>query len=165
MRRIGAVTSFLAALLLLPLAAGAAEGGAPARIEARSQKLLAVGTVQGDHMIIHLSRIADNAPVSDATVTVILRGRTHPTTAETDGSYALSTSELAIPGTAEVLFEVVTEGGAHETLNGTLEVGAAGHADDKGSSRQIGWWVLNILVCVGFLVLWSRRPRPKAADE
>ena len=38
------------------------------RIEARSADLLAVGTVQGDRMTIHLSRILDNAPVRDAVV-------------------------------------------------------------------------------------------------
>ena len=55
--------------LLGPLTAAQtrrAGGPAPdqlARIEARSADLLAVGTVHGDRLTIHLSRIIDNAPV------------------------------------------------------------------------------------------------------
>ncbi|MGH9561527.1 MAG: hypothetical protein ACRD3S_08735, partial [Terracidiphilus sp.] len=83
-----------------PFAAKAAESGAPARIEARSADLLAVGLVHGDRMAIHLSRVIDNAPVRDAAVTVVLRGASHPTTAQSDGSYTLQTKDLALPGAA-----------------------------------------------------------------
>lgn len=163
MQPVGAIASLLAALLLA-LGMSVAEGSAPARVEARSEDFLVVGTVQGEHMTIHVSRIADNAPVRDATVSVVLRGSTHPAAAEADGSYSLSTQDLAIPGTAAVQFDV-TEGRLHEISSGTLELGAGGQGEDKGSSRQIGWWALNVIVCVGFLVLWSRRRRRNAPDE
>ena len=76
------------------------------RVEARSADLLAVGVVRDDKMIIHISRLIDNAPVRDAAVTVVLRGTAHPTTAETDGSYSLQTKDLALPGAAAVEFRV-----------------------------------------------------------
>src|SRR5277367_2642619 len=107
------------------VAAAAGEPPAPARIEARSTDLLAVGLVHGDRLSIHLSRLIDNAPVRDAAVTVVLRGAAHPATAETDGSYTLQTKDLALPGAAAVEFDVADAGG-RESLKGTLQVAAAG---------------------------------------
>jgi hypothetical protein len=140
--------------------AQAASEPPPARVEASSGGLRAVGTVSGDRMTIHVSRIVDNAPVRDAVVAVILRGTTHATTAEADGSYALQTPDLALPGEAAVQFEV-TQGGAREELKGTLEIAAPGRPEDKNTTRQIGWWVLNFAVCIGFLMLWQRRKRAR----
>jgi hypothetical protein len=137
---------------------------APARVEARSAQLLAVGTVQGERMIIHLSRLEDNAPVRDAEVALVLRGATHPATALADGGYAVATPDLALPGAAAVRIEV-TSSGKRQDLEGTLQPAAASAAtEDKGSSRQLGWWVLNFAVCIGFLWLWQRRKR-HAPDE
>jgi hypothetical protein len=145
------------AALSLAAAASASEPLRPPRIEARSTDLLAVGTVHGDRMTIHLSRILDNAPVRDAVVTVALRGATHSTTAETDGSYTLQTPDLSLPGAVSVQFQVA-RGGAREEFNGSLRIDvAAGGTQEKDNSRQLWWWVLNFAVCIGFLVLWSRR--------
>jgi hypothetical protein len=141
----------------VPLAAASGESPAPARVEARSANLMAVGVVRGDGMTIRLSRLIDNAPVRDAVVTVTLRGITYPTTAEADGSFTLQTKGLAIPGAAAVEFQVV-QAAARETLKGTLQVaGGAGPPDDRNSARQLWWWVLNFAVCIGFLWLYSRR--------
>jgi hypothetical protein len=142
----------------------AAAPGAPqaARIEARSADLMAVGTVRGDRMTIHVSRIIDNAPVRDAVVTVLLRGTMHPTTAETDGSYSLQAPDLNLPGAASMEFQVA-EAGASEALKGTLRIAdAAAKPEDKNNARQLGWWVLNFAVCIGILMLWSRRKAARA---
>ena len=144
--------------------AAANPGTPPPRVEARSASLLAVGIVRGDRMAIHLSRLADNAPVRDAVLTVVLRGVVHPTVAEADGSYTLQAKDLTLPGAAAVVFQVA-DGDAHDQLKGALEVPAAGAGlSDKNSARQLGWWVLNFAVCVGFLMLLSRR-RKAAARE
>lgn len=143
-------------------AGGAARPEAPQRVEARSADLLAVGLVRGDRMTIHLSRLLDNAPVRDAAVTVVLRGTAHPTVAETDGSYTLVTPELAVPGAVAVEFQI-EQAAARQSLKGTLEIAAtAGKPEDRNSARQLGWWVLNFAVCIGFLWLVSRRR--KSAD-
>ena len=136
-----------------------------ARIEARSADLWAVGIVHDDRMAIHLSRLVDNAPVRDAVVTVVLRGVLHPTTAEADGSYTLQTKDLDLPGAATVVFQVV-QGNDREELQGALQI-AVGQAktEDRNSSRQLWWWVLNFAVCIGFLMLISRRRKASAAKE
>jgi hypothetical protein len=136
----------------------ARESAAAERVEARSADLLAVGLVHGDRMTIHLSRVIDNAPVRDAAVTVVLRGTAHPTVAETDGSFTLQSPDLGLPGAAAVEFQVAQAAG-QQSLKGALQIesGAASHAEDKNSVRQLLWWVLNFSVCIGFLWLVSRR--------
>jgi hypothetical protein len=156
-----AIAAAAAAAAAIALAGAAPAWGdqaaSPMRVETRSSDLLAVGTVHDDRMIIHLSRLADNAPVRDAALSVVLRGTTHPAVAEADGSYSVQTEELRLPGVAAVQFEV-TRGADREVLAGMLEAGARpGESEDKGSTRQISWWVLNFAVCIGFLWLWSRR--------
>jgi hypothetical protein len=137
---------------------------AEARVEARSPELLAVGTVHGERMTIHLSRLEDNAPVRDAQVALVLRGATHPATALADGGYEVATPDLALPGAAAVRIEVTAQG-ARQALDGTLQPAAVESGEDKGSSRQLGWWILNFAVCIGFLWLWQRRRRPDPEDE
>jgi hypothetical protein len=151
----------LLALLLSAVATCAVgaptETPAAPRVEMRSADLLAVGVVHGDTLSIHVSRLADNAPVRDAAITVILRGAAHAATAETDGSYSLQTKDLALPGAAAVEFQV-TQGATRASLKGTLDIAdAGGRSEDKNSARQLWWWVLNFAVCFGVLWLISRR--------
>jgi hypothetical protein len=144
-------------------AAQTAQSAQTARVEARSATYLAVGLVRDDRMSIRLSRISDNTPVRDAVVTVAMRGESHAATAETDGSYSFESKDLLLPGSASVEFRV-DQGELHERLGGTLQ--AAGKADkpeDKNNARQLWWWVLNFAVCIGVLLLISRRR--KAAQE
>jgi cobalt-zinc-cadmium efflux system membrane fusion protein len=165
----------LAALCAGTFAAGADTTGAAAtgmtappasaRVEARSADLMAVGLVRGDRMTIHLSRLVDNAPVRDATVTVVLRGVAHPTTAEADGSYTLQAKDLTLPGAAAMEFQVA-QAAARQSLRGTLNVAAAAAAsEDKNTARQLWWWVLNFAVCIGFLWLISRRRKAAQSKE
>jgi hypothetical protein len=148
----------------VPLAALAGESPAPARVEARSANLMAVGLVRDDRMNIRLSRLIDNAPVHDAGVAVTLRGVTHPTTAEADGSFTLQTKDLLIPGAAAVDFQV-TQAAGSEMLKGTLQVAAGpGSSGDRNTARQLWWWVLNFAVCIGFLWLYSRRRKAAHSD-
>jgi hypothetical protein len=135
----------------------AAEEPAATRIEARSENLLAVGIAHAGRMTIHVTQLTDNAPVRDAVLTVLLRGVVHPTVAEADGSYTLQTEDLNLPGPASLEFQVI-QGTTHHDLKGTLPAaGGVVKADDKNSARQLWWWVLNFAVCIGFLLLISRR--------
>jgi hypothetical protein len=166
LRRLGALVALGAAFALPAAGAQAAAplSAAPAsRVEARSNDLLAVGVVHADKMSIHLSRLLDNAPVRDAVISVVLRGTSHPTTAETDGSYTLQAADLALPGAVAVEFRV-SEAALQESLKGTLEIASAeGKTEDRNSARQLWWWVLNFAVCIGFLWLFTRRKK-KAED-
>ena len=111
-------------------------------------------------MHIHVSRLIDNAPVRDASVAVSLRGETHSTVAEADGSYTLTDKDLRLPGTAALEFKI-TEGATNETLRGTLALGGevAKPEEEKSQARQYWWWALNFGVCIGFLMLLSRRKK------
>lgn len=141
-----------------------ADAAAISRVEARSNDLLAVGVVRNDKMIIHISRLADNAPVRDAQLAVLLRGTVHPTIAQADGSYTLETPDLALPGAAAVDFQV-QQGAAQESLKGSLNVGVpSGPLDDNNNRRQLWWWVLNFAVCGAAVWLFSRR-RKAAKDK
>lgn len=149
------------------LAADSADApeAAAARVEARSNELLAVGVVHGDKMIIHLSRVADNAPVRDAAVSVMLRGTVHPAIAEADGSYSLQSPDLTLPGAAAMNFEV-GQGKATDNLKGTLNIGSdTAPGDEKNSSRQLWWWVLNFGVCGAAVWLFSRRRKAAKGQE
>jgi hypothetical protein len=142
--------------------AWAADQPALPRVEARSSDLLAVGVVLDDRMSIHVSRIADNAPVRDAVISVVLRGTAHPATAETDGSYSLQTPDLKLAGAAAVDFKI-SQGSSSESLKSTLVVAAAaGAADDRNANRQLWWWVLNFAVCGAAVWLFSRRKAAKS---
>ncbi len=145
------------------LLAGGARAAEPVRIQVQSADLLVVGLVQDDRMNIHVSRVLDNAPVRDATVTVTFRGASYPTVAQVDGGYAMQTWELVKPGAVALEFHVVA-GALDEKLGGTLEVAAVpGKTEERSSTRQYLWWVLNFAVCGAFLVLWARRR--KRADS
>jgi len=132
------------------------------RIEARSASFLAVGVVREGVLNVHISQLADNSPVRNALVTINLRGNTTPTTAQVDGSYSLQTPDLRLPGPVAIEFNV-TQGERRERLHGTLETpGDSDNGSNKNSARQLWWWVLNFAVCIGILVLFSRR---KAAQK
>jgi hypothetical protein len=92
-------------------------------------------------------------------VAVVLRGTTHPTVAEADGSYTLVAKDLTLPGAAAVEFQI-TQAQLHENLQGVLQVASVAPAPDgRGNTRQLWWWALNFGVCIGFLVLISRRKK------
>jgi hypothetical protein len=150
------LSALLSAVATCAAGAPTAAPAAP-RVEARSADFLAVGVVHGDTMSIHVSRLADNAPVRDAAITVILRGAAHTATAETDASYSLQTKDLTLPGAAAVEFQL-TQGAARASLRGTLDIAdSGGRSEDKNNARQLWWWVLNFAVCFGVLWLISRR--------
>ncbi len=151
---------FAAICAVLASASGAhAAARAPPleRIETHSAHYLLVAVAHGDRIGAHLSRLLDNAPVTDAVVTAALRGKEYPLIAQPDGGYALQAADLALPGSATIEFTVV-EHGATEKMAGTLQIAAnSEHRTSASGARQFGWWALNFGVCIGFLVLIARR--------
>jgi len=151
------------AALLILLANWQSFAAAPARVEAKSKTFMAVGLLDGDRMVIHLSRQLDNTPVRDASLHVNIRALDFTATAQTDGSYEVRDPQLKADGPAVVAF-LVKQGEVSEKLVGTLEVPAATKTvTEDGQMRQFLWWVLNFTVCIGFLVLISRRRKAAAA--
>ena len=164
MRPLAAFVCAAGCALLAVLPGRAADEPAATRVEARSENLLAVGIVRADRLVVHVTSVVDNAPVRDAVFTVLLRGIAHPAVAEADGSYTLQTKDLSLPGPASLEFQVI-QGAERHDLKGTLLVAAGGaKPDDKNSARQLWWWVLNFAVCIGFLLLISRRRKASRQD-
>ncbi|HUY83161.1 MAG TPA: hypothetical protein VMU86_01190 [Steroidobacteraceae bacterium] len=153
-RRLAFTLGALSALLLWG-AAQAASGAAPARLVARSPDFRLVGLLHDDTMSLRVSRTLDDAPVSNATVIAEFRGRSYPATATIDGGYTFRAPDLAVPGAAAFAFRV-TVAGKVETLRGMLRQPATQHPGNS-RMRQLGWWVLNFSVCIGFLALLARR--------
>jgi hypothetical protein len=150
-----------AVLLWLPLVCCAgrlpAAETAPARIELHSADYLLVGLLRADTLTLHITRVLDNAPVHDAQVTAYLRGAAHAATSQVDGSYTLSSPDLALPGAAAIEFEV-KQSDKDERLRGTLTTPeTAGDPRDTNGVRQYAWWVLNFSVCIAAYVLFMRR--------
>jgi hypothetical protein len=162
---VGAAIRCAAGCALLAAVPGrAADEPAATRVEARSDTLLAVGIARADRLVVHVTRVVDNAPVRDAVVRVLLRGIAHPAVAEADGSYTVQTKDLSLPGPASMEFQII-QGTARHDLKGTLLVADGGaKPDDKNSARQLWWWVLNFAVCIGFLMLISRRRKAARPD-
>lgn len=141
------------------LGAAAADPEPEARIEARSTTYLLVGLVHGESMSVHVSRLLDNTPVRDAQVTMLLRGREYPATAQVDGGYTVTAKELALPGSAAVEFRIARSA-VQETLRATLQTSeGTSKDDDKSGIRQYAWWILNFGICIGALMLYSRRSK------
>ena len=161
--RLAALICAAGCALLAALPGRAAEEPA-GRVEARSDTLLVVGIAHADRLVIHVSRVADNAPVRDAVVSVALRGAVHPTIAEADGSYTLQTKDLTLPGPASLEFRVVQGAESHDLKGMLSAVDAGAKSDDRNGARQIWWWVLNFAVCIGFLMLISRRRKAARRD-
>lgn len=139
---------------------GAAADPQPvARIEARSTTYLLVGLVHGETLSVHLSRLLDNSPVPDAQVSMLLRGREYPATAQVDGGYTVTAKELALPGSAVIEFRIA-QSAVQETVRATLQTPeGSSKDDDKSLIRQYAWWILNFGICIGALMLYSRRSK------
>ncbi len=136
--------------------AAAAENASP-RLELHSARYLLVGLVRGERMSVRLTNALDNAPVHDASLTAYLRGGTYPLTAQVDGSYLMVAKDLALPGSANIEFEI-KHGGDLARLRGSLQTpDPDGKGAGENNIRQTAWWVLNFAVCITAYVLFTRR--------
>ena len=153
-------TLWLCALSLATIAS-AAVAPAPARVVAQSPTYRLVGLLRGDTLRLRVSRALDGTPVTNAAVTVEFRGRSYPATATVDGGYSIRTPQLTAPGPTAFAFEI-RAGNETQVLRGVL-TGFAKPRSGHGRVRQLGWWILNFSVCIGFLALLSRRR--KRADS
>lgn len=134
--------SLLAAFLLLfvaPQTSSAHEGhdhGPPVgggaspslpRVVATSERYQFVGVVEGEVLVIYLDRAADNAPVMTAAIEVAIDGRTFKAEVQKNGTYEITSPQLKMPGSREVLV-TLTEGEVNDLLVGTIVIPDTGHA-------------------------------------
>ena len=173
----------LAALLLLamPASAWAHEGedhsedakagpttssAAPAtsgRFSAQAGGLELVAAAEGHGLTVWIDQWADNAPVTNARVSVTVDGRSIEAR-PINGTYILDAPTLDAPGPHRVSF-AVTRGSTAQTMAGTLTVAAA--SGDAETGGAIPWRMILLLllatgIAVGAVLFWRARHRAPA---
>lgn len=169
-------------------------GAAPAlpvtlapRFEAASPAFQVLGILAGGRLTLYLDHYDDNAPITDATLTVGFDGQTLPAGPMPDGSYRLDVPDaLAGPGAHELLVEVAA-GGEQDVLLGTLDIPAPAPARTPDAAATPLWsspWAVALvallagyglgrgtrrppavppLAVAGFALVLAALPRPAAA--
>jgi len=178
----------LACALMLQAQAGwqalAHEGhdhGAPAkatsaptlpRVTAVSEAYQFVGIVEGETLVIHLDRFADNEPVTSAAIEVTIEGTAIGAQLQANGTYEITSPHLKVAGSHEVLVSV-TDGDTADLLIGALEIPSPhvevpsldhsvwdhlkGH--EALPSKVIGWTGGGVLGLFGIALLTNGRRR------
>ena len=152
------------------------------RIALQSDLYEIVGSLQDLRLTLHVDRMDDNEPVTDAKVTVTLGDVPVTATPSPAGTYVVASSRLAEPGAIDVVVSVSSPAGDDLLIGSLVIPGLEGDAviqalsgHDHGSLldrardvvaplRQVPGWVLGIFVAgIGLgLLLRSRRAAPLA---
>lgn len=132
------------------------------RLALRAGEMELVAAAAGHDLTIWLDQWADNAPVTNARVNVMVNGRAVEARA-IDGAYTLDAPTLDEPGAHRLSF-AISRGDEDRTVAGTLQVAAAPAAETGGGAP----WRTLLLVLLGFgvavaaFVLWRARRRGPA---
>ncbi len=97
------------------------------RVVATSERYQFVGIAEGEALVIYLDRAADNAPVTTATLEVMIDGTPHRAELQKSGTYEVVTPHLKKPGVYEVLASI-TEGSKSDLLVGSITIPAGDNA-------------------------------------
>src|SRR5262249_55972991 len=65
-----------------------------------------VATLNGQRLTIYLDRFEDNAPITDAAITVLADGEQVSAEATPDGTYVATSQRFATPGSIELVFDI-----------------------------------------------------------
>ncbi|MDQ3074688.1 MAG: efflux RND transporter periplasmic adaptor subunit [Pseudomonadota bacterium] len=171
----------LAALLLLvmPASAWAHEGevhsegattetssaasATSGRFSAQAGGLELVAAADGHDLTVWIDQWADNAPVTNARVSVTVDGRSIEAR-PINGTYILEAPTLDTPGSHRVSF-AVTRGATTQTMAGTLIVAAAPGAAETGEGVPWRMILLALLaggIGIGAVLFWRARHRGPA---
>jgi hypothetical protein len=111
------------------------------RLVASSEAYELVAILEGERLTIYLDRFEDNAPVTDAAITVTIDDETVVAAPAADGSYAVASKRFASGGLAELVFDV-RRPGADDLLIGKMSLrnaSSAGHPSELTAS-PVQWW-------------------------
>ncbi len=124
---------------------------------ARSALLSLSATTTDDTVELHIRRVRDQTPVSSDDVTVTVDGKSESVKRGSDGSYLLGADELRGDG-ARALEVMVPHDGIRELLSGNLTAPQTSTASDLfRNHKQMGWWVLNVVIVLIAAIAISRR--------
>lgn len=133
------------------------------RFSAQAGGLELVAAAEGHGLTVWIDQWTDNAPVTNARVSVTVDGRSIEAR-PINGTYILDAPTLDTPGPHRVSF-AVTRGSTAQTMAGTLNVAAApGEAETGGSVpwRMVLLVLLSIGIAVGAFLFWRARHRGPA---
>lgn len=130
------------------------------RMEAATETLELVAAAKADDLTIWIDGFADNVPVTGATVSVTVDGKTGQAKAA-NGVYIYSDDGLLKPGAHELTFLVGRDGG-FESLSGDLTIPAT-TADVKTATPIWQWLLVVGLVGLAIASAWYWRSRRVAA--
>jgi hypothetical protein len=132
---------------------------------AHSALLTIDATPAAGNLALHIKHAGNQIPIDGRDVTVSVDGKSLPVTAEPEGTFVLSTKDLAGDGERQLEI-VVAHDGIREILSGKITLPkAAVTLDLWRDHKQMAWWVLNIAVVLVAFVAFSRRSSKAAAKE
>ena len=155
-------------LALLARAALAADPTPPTpAIPVAHSALLSIdATLTDDGLALHIKHAGNQIPIDGRDVTVSVDGKSQAVTAAPEGTFLLSTKNLA--GDGERQFDiVVAHDGIREILTGKVIVPKVGATLDLWRDhKQMAWWILNIAIVLIAVMAFSRRQsKPAKEDE
>ena len=119
-----------------------------------------------DGLALHIKHAGNQIPIDGRDVTVSVDGKSQPVTAAPEGTFLLSTKNLA--GDGERQFDiVVAHDGIREILTGKVLLPKVGATLDLWRDhKQMAWWVLNVAIVLIAVMAFSRRQsKPAKEDE
>lgn len=132
---------------------------------AHSALLTIDATPTHDGLALHIKHAGNQIPIDGRDVTVSVDGKSRPVTPEPEGTFALSTKDLA--GDGERQFDiVVAHDGIREILTGKVTLPKVGSTLDLWRDhKQIAWWILNVAVVLIAVTAFSRRQSKPAKES
>ena len=124
---------------------------------AHSALLIIDGTPTADTLRLTIRRVSDKSLVSSDDITVTVDGRNESVTRENGGGYEVPINDLRGDAARDVEI-VVAHDGIREVLSGKVAVAEASSTDGLWRDhKQVGWWILNIVVVLVAAIALSRR--------
>ena len=151
----------------LPVRAADSPPAPPPVIPVAHSALLTIdATRTDDGLALHIKHAGNQIPIDGRDVTVSVDGKSQPVTAEPEGTFFLSTKDLA--GDGERQLEIlVAHDGIREMLTGKVTLPKVNTTLDLWRDhKQMAWWVLNVAVVLIAVTAFSRRQsKPTKEDE
>lgn len=109
----------------------------PSRLATSSEIYELVAVLEGERLTIYLDGFADNAPVTDANITVTVNDEPVVAQPSGDGAYSISSKRFASSGLVELVFDIRAKEG-DDLLIGKLTI--AGSASGARSPEALPWY-------------------------
>ncbi|MFZ4808110.1 MAG: efflux RND transporter periplasmic adaptor subunit [Hyphomicrobiaceae bacterium] len=131
------------------------------RVSAHTDAYELVAIANGERLIVYLDRYADNAPVLDAQIEILVGATAIPAQPQADGTYGATLPAPAASGRTELIFNIRHPSG-DDLLAGVLDIPAAalatnatpatpGGASQGPAPRGVDWAVAGLIGVLSLL--------------